>query len=94
MKIGLSKEKTVYITYQLGAYGVMERGSLGKEVIALLRVSRSRRVIVVKVEEKSGSDQGATFTWLERVSPQAYIRVPEKENFDLYVDSEGDKVQA
>ena len=94
MKTGVKMEKIVRIRYLLGAFGVMERGSLENEVIALFRVSRSRRVVAVKVERKSGSHQEVIFTSLDRVLRPGCTPVSEKESFDLYLDSEGDKVQA
>ncbi len=87
-------EETVHILYRLGAYGVMERGLLENEVIALFRASRSRRVVVVKVERKSGSHQEVIFTSLDRALRPGCTPVLERESFDLYLDSEGDKVQA
>ncbi len=93
MKIG-GKERTVSITYQLGASGAMVRASLGKEVIALIRASQSRRVVVVRVDEKFGSKKEATFTWLDRALPQDYIQELENPSFDLYVDSDGVILQA
>jgi len=85
------------VQWRVGVYGVTERASGVIEHLALIRVSKSRRVIVVKGKERFGLEKVPTFIWLDRVSPQDYIpefENPENDIIDLYLDEYGNKVQA
>ena len=83
-----------HLLLQLGVRGVMVQGLEDIVPIALIRASQSRRVLVVKVEKKSGLDQVLIFILLDRALHQVFIRVSVKAGFDLYLDEYGNKMQA
>ena len=84
----------MHIRLRLGAHGVTDRECEGIGPLALIRESQSRRVIVVRVEKKSGPNQVAQFIWLDRPLPQDFIQGYENTTFDLYYDEFGNKTQA
>ena len=86
--------KPIYLTQHVTAHGAMDRDYEGIGHLALFRESRSRRVIVARVEKNCGPKEEVQYTWLERQSLQAYTQGSVSRSYDLYLDEFGDKVQA
>ena len=82
----IRKEEEKHLPLRLGVRGVMGRDSEDIVLIALIRASQSKRVLVVKVERKFGLDQVQIFILLDKVLHQVFIREFEKVGFDLYLD--------
>lgn len=93
-KIGVGTQR-LSVQYLVGVSGVMEPDRSGSGRIALIRVSPSRRVTVVKVEGKYGQDEEVIFSWLDRVLPLGYIpglgNLENNLTIDLYLDEDGTK---